>query len=104
MTRVAVLGTGRMGGAIARRLKARGFEISVWDRTRSKAEALDVGHVADSPAGATREADVVVSMGTGPQAVRWVYFGPAGVFEAAAKKTSVERGTAGPGMPQDLGK
>jgi 3-hydroxyisobutyrate dehydrogenase-like beta-hydroxyacid dehydrogenase len=91
-----------MGGAIARRLKARGFEISVWDRTRSKAEALDVGRVADSPAAATREADVVVSMVTGPQAVRRVYFGPAGVFEASAKKTIVEMSTAGPAIAQEL--
>ncbi len=42
MTRVAVLGTGKMGGAIARRLKTGGFNVSVWDRKKSKAEALDV--------------------------------------------------------------
>ena len=102
MTRVAVLGTGRMGGAIAHRLKAGGFQVSVWDRTKSKAEALDVGRVADSPADAIREADVVVSMVTGPQAVREVYFGPAGVFPAAAKKTILEMSTAGPGVAQEL--
>ncbi len=102
MTRVAVLGTGKMGGAIARRLKTGGFQVSVWDRTRRKAEALDVGRVADSPADATREAEVVISMVTGPQAVRDVYFGPAGVFEAAANKTIVEMSTAGPGVAQEL--
>ncbi len=102
MTRVAVLGTGKMGGAIARRLKTGGFQVSVWDRTRRKAEALDVGRVADSPADATREAEVVISMVTGPQAVREVYFGPAGVFEAAANKTIVEMSTAGPGVAQEL--
>ena len=36
MTRVAVLGTGRMGGAIAHRLRAGGFQISVWDRTMTR--------------------------------------------------------------------
>jgi len=41
--RVAVLGTGRMGGAFAHRLKAGGFQVLVWDRTKSKAEALGVG-------------------------------------------------------------
>ena len=102
MTRVAVLGSGRMGGAIAHRLKAGGFQVSVWDRTKSKAEALDVGRVADSPADAIRDADVVVSMVTGPQAVREVYFGPAGVFSAAAKKTILEMSTAGPGVAQEL--
>jgi 3-hydroxyisobutyrate dehydrogenase-like beta-hydroxyacid dehydrogenase len=104
MTRVAVLGTGRMGGAIARRLSAKGIEVSVWDRTRSKAEALGVGRVARSPADAVREAEVVISMVTGPTAVRDVYFGPAGVFEAAAQRaiTIVEMSTAGPGVTQEL--
>ena len=102
MTRVAVLGTGRMGGAIAQRLESGGFQVSVWDRTRSKAEALNVGRVADSPADAAREADVVISMVTGPQAVREIYFGPAGVFEAAAGKTIVDMSTAGPGVAHEL--
>lgn len=75
MTRVAVVGTGKMGGAIARRLKTGGFDVSVWDRTKSKAEALEVGRVVDSPADAARGADVVLSMVTGPQALRDVYFG-----------------------------
>ncbi len=47
MKKVAVLGTGKMGGAIARRLHAAGFDISVWDRTKSKAESLQVGRVVD---------------------------------------------------------
>jgi len=82
MTKIAVLGTGKMGGAIAQRLKVRGFDISVWDRTKSKAEALQVGPVVDSPADAARDADVLISMVTGPQALRDVYFGPNGVFAA----------------------
>jgi 3-hydroxyisobutyrate dehydrogenase len=91
-----------MGGAIAHRLKAGGFQISVWDRTKSKAEALDVGRVADSPADATQDADVVVSMVTGPEAVRDVYFGQAGIFAAGANKTILEMSTAGPGIAQEL--
>ena len=102
MTRVAVLGAGKMGGAIAQRLKTGAFEVSVWDRRKSRAEALNVGRVADSPADATRDADVVVSMVTGPQAVHEVFFGAAGVFEAAASKTIVEMSTAGPDAAEEL--
>ena len=102
MTRVAVLGTGKMGGAIARRLKKGGFDVSVWDRTKSKAEALGVGRVADSPADAARGADVVISMVTGPQAVRDVYFGENGVFQASASKTIVDMSTTGPGIAHEL--
>ena len=102
MTRVAVLGTGKMGGAIARRLKSGGFEVSVWDRKKSKAETLGVGRVADSPADAVRDAEIAISSVTGPQAVREIYFGPAGVFEAAAGKTLVEMSTTGPAIGQEL--
>ncbi len=102
MTKVAVLGTGKMGGAIARRLKTGGFDVSVWDRTKSKAEALQVGPVADSPADAARKADVVVSMVTGPQALRDVYLGPTGVFAAGAKSTIVDMSTVGPAAAREL--
>jgi 3-hydroxyisobutyrate dehydrogenase-like beta-hydroxyacid dehydrogenase len=91
-----------MGGAIARRLKTGGFDVSVWDRTRSKAEALRLGPVIDSPADAARGADVLVSMVTGPQALREVYFGPTGVFAARAKATIVDMSTAGPAAAHEL--
>jgi len=100
--KVAVLGAGKMGGAIVRRLHAQGFEVSIWDRTRKKAEALGVARVVDSPAAATRAADVVLSILTGPQAVREVYFGKGGVLEGAAGKTLVEMSTAGPDSAQEL--
>jgi 3-hydroxyisobutyrate dehydrogenase-like beta-hydroxyacid dehydrogenase len=102
MTRVAVLGTGKMGGAIARRLQTGGFEIAVWDRNKSKAEALEVGPAADSPADAVRDADVAISMVTGPQAVHEIYFGPAGILEAAAGKSLVEMSTTGPAIGKEL--
>src|ERR1700732_760838 len=102
MKKGAVIGTGKMGVAIARRLKSGGFDISVWDRTRSKAKALHVGPVVDSPAEAAREADVLVTMVTGPQALRDVYFGPTGVFAAATNKTIVDMSTVGPAAAKEL--
>jgi len=102
MKKVAVLGTGKMGGAIAQRLKTVGFDVSVWDRTKSKAEALQVGPVVDSPADAAREADVLVSMVTGPQALRDVYFGPTGVFAAGADSAIVDMSTVGPAAAHEL--
>ena len=41
---------------------------------------------------------------TGPEAVREVYFGPRGIFEAAAGKTLVEMSTTGPAIGQELAK
>src|SRR3989442_14306948 len=102
MTKVAVVGTGKMGAAIAGRFRTGGFDISVWDRTKSKAEALHLGPVVDSPADAAREADVLISMVTGPQALQDVYFGPSGVFAAGAVSRIVDMSTVGPAAAREL--
>src|SRR2546422_5561435 len=66
---VAILGTGKMGSAIATRVSEAGFEVVLWNRTRSMAEALGLGTVAQTPAAAARDADIVISSLTGPEAV-----------------------------------
>jgi 3-hydroxyisobutyrate dehydrogenase len=60
-----------MGTAIARNLLFAGFPVSVWNRTRSKAEPLaDRGaRVAATPADAASAADVVLTMLTDGDAV-----------------------------------
>lgn len=62
-TRVAVLGLGQMGTAMARVLIDAGHEVTVWNRTPSKADPFTAtAHVADSVAGACRSAEVVISV------------------------------------------
>jgi len=63
-TKVAVLGTGIMGAAMARNLLAGGIEVCAWNRSREKAEPLqeDGAEVADSPADAARGADFLLTM------------------------------------------
>lgn len=63
-TTVAVLGTGTMGSAMARRLLGQGFAVTAWNRSREKAEPLadDGATVADSAADAVRDADAVLTM------------------------------------------
>jgi 3-hydroxyisobutyrate dehydrogenase-like beta-hydroxyacid dehydrogenase len=102
MPTIAVLGTGRMGGAIARRFKTSGFELTLWDRTKEKAERLNVGPVASTPAEAIRGADIVITSLTGPAAVRGVYFSPGGVFENSAGKLLIEMSTAGSDVAEEL--
>lgn len=98
MTAVTVLGTGRMGAAIARRLAASGFDLTVWDRTAAKARAVNVGRAAPTPADAIRDADVVISSLTNASAVQAVYLGPDGAFvnPAAKERLFIEMSTAGP--------
>jgi 3-hydroxyisobutyrate dehydrogenase-like beta-hydroxyacid dehydrogenase len=84
-----------MGSAIAERLAEAGFELTLWNRTKERALALGIGRVADSPALAMRDADVVISSLTGPDAVRAAYLGPAGALDAAEGTLFVEMSTAG---------
>jgi 3-hydroxyisobutyrate dehydrogenase-like beta-hydroxyacid dehydrogenase len=100
--RIAVLGTGKMGGAIAGRFSEAGFEVVLWNRTQSRARALGFGTVADTPAAAARDADIVVSSLTGPAAVRAAYLGPDGALTGGEGKRFVEMSTAGPELVSEL--
>ncbi|ROS48346.1 3-hydroxyisobutyrate dehydrogenase [Frigoribacterium sp. PhB118] len=62
--KVAVLGTGIMGQGVAGTLLREGFDVTVWNRTRSKAEPLaaDGAAVADTARQAVEGADVVVTV------------------------------------------
>jgi 3-hydroxyisobutyrate dehydrogenase len=67
--RVAVLGTGIMGAAMARNVAAAGHDVVVWNRTREKAEATGLP-VADTPAAAADGAEVVLTVLRDLDAVR----------------------------------
>jgi 3-hydroxyisobutyrate dehydrogenase-like beta-hydroxyacid dehydrogenase len=104
MTTVAILGTGKMGGAMARRLAASGFDVILWNRTRDKAEQLHIGRVAGTPAEAARDADLVLSSLTDQAAVRSVYLGDDGVLRSAASKLLIDTSTAGPEVADEVGR
>lgn len=81
-SRVAVIGLGRMGSAMARRFHDAGYGLVLWNRDRSKAEAVsaDTGsEIADTAAEAAGEADVIVSSLADDDALRAVYLGDDGV-------------------------
>nr|WP_272491473.1 NAD(P)-binding domain-containing protein [Corallococcus exercitus] len=46
MTKLAVIGSGLMGSALARAFAAAGHDVAVWNRTHSKARAVGGGTVA----------------------------------------------------------
>ncbi|HSV70944.1 MAG TPA: NAD(P)-dependent oxidoreductase [Methylibium sp.] len=62
--KLTLLGTGLMGAPMARRLCAADLAVTVWNRTRAKAEALraDGARVADTAADAVRGADLALTM------------------------------------------
>lgn len=79
---VAVLGTGRMGSAMAERLAVQGVPVVLYNRTPEPAIALAErisATVAGTPAEAASRATVVISMVADDVAVRDLYDGPDGV-------------------------
>src|ERR1700680_2162057 len=102
-TTVAILGTGKMGGAMARRLATSGFDLVLWNRTAAKAHELGVGSVAATPAEATHDADLVIRSLTNDVASREVYLGDDGFLQTAAGKLLIDASTAGPRIGEELG-
>jgi 3-hydroxyisobutyrate dehydrogenase-like beta-hydroxyacid dehydrogenase len=97
--RVALLGTGKMGAPIARRLAAAGHELALWNRTLEKARSLEVGKVEESAEAAAAGAEIVLSIFTDASAVREVY----GRLEPGQGQVFVEMSTAGPEVLDELG-
>ena len=75
--RIAFLGLGIMGAPMARNLAAAGFEVTVWNRTASRAHELKLP-VADTPAAASGAADVSITMVVDSPQVEEVLFGENG--------------------------
>jgi len=99
--RVAFLGLGIMGSRMAANLARAGFELTVWNRTASTAQAFVEQHagvsLAPTPAEAARSSEIVVTMVVdGPQ-VEHVLLGEQGAARAAQSGTlCVDCSTIGP--------
>jgi 3-hydroxyisobutyrate dehydrogenase len=79
---LGIAGIGRMGSAIAARLLARGHEVTVWNRSPAKAQALcDAGaRMAPTAQALASGVDVVLTVLTDASAIRATYQGPQGLL------------------------
>jgi 3-hydroxyisobutyrate dehydrogenase len=94
--RIGLAGLGRMGQAMAGRLLAAGFPLAVYNRTRSKAEALlaEGAHWAATPAELVGQADIILTILTDDSAVETIFSGPEGLLSGdCAGKLLVEMST-----------
>jgi 3-hydroxyisobutyrate dehydrogenase len=97
--KLGVAGIGRMGAAIAERLLKHGHEVTVWNRTRAKADALAPlgAKVAASPARLAAAADIVLTILTDANAIAAAYDGPDGLLSGDIRgKLFVEMSTVRP--------
>ena len=86
MATVGLLGTGRMGSAMARALRAAGHELVLWNRSPEAAKRLAAelgGTTVERPRDIAARAGVCISMLADRRAVDAVYGGPDGLLAGA---------------------
>ena len=88
--RIGWIGMGRMGYPMAERLLKAGYDVSIWNRTKSKAEPLGKlgGKVVDKPS-ELAGVDVLFSIVAEGKDVEAVYFGKDGVASGNGKLPGV---------------
>lgn len=81
---IALLGLGTMGRGMAANLLKAGFPLTVWNRTKAKAESLmhTTATIADSPALAVKSSAVVLAMLADDAASRAAWLGQDGALAA----------------------
>lgn len=79
--RIAFIGTGVMGAPMAKHLAAAGHDVTVYNRTRVKAEATGLT-VADTPAAAANDVDAVITCVGNDDDLAQVTLGEDGAFAA----------------------
>jgi 3-hydroxyisobutyrate dehydrogenase-like beta-hydroxyacid dehydrogenase len=107
LARVGFIGLGIMGSRMAANLRRAGHDLTVFNRTRERAERWAAEHggtVADTPADAGAAAELVITMVVdGPQ-VETVLLGPDGVIHGTAPGTlCVDMSTIAPGDTRRIG-
>jgi 3-hydroxyisobutyrate dehydrogenase len=84
--KVGWIGMGRMGYAMAERLAKAGCDLTVWNRTRSKAEPLtEKGAKIADKLSDLASMDVVFSIVSTGKDLKQVYFGPEGLLSGNGK-------------------
>ncbi len=102
--KVALLGIGRLGGAIAERLQVCGHQVTAWNRTGWKAAALrPLGiTVATTAAEAIGASDIVLTLLADAEAISRVLLSPA-AGASLGGRTLIQMGTIGPEESRGLG-
>lgn len=85
------IGTGIMGEPMAMHLVEAGYSISVYSRTKSKAEKLMTKGCKwyNTPAGMAGDCNIIFTMVGFPADVEEVYFGPEGILKSLKKDSVV---------------
>jgi 3-hydroxyisobutyrate dehydrogenase-like beta-hydroxyacid dehydrogenase len=98
---ISYLGLGTMGSGMVSNLLKAGYELTVWNRSAEKCEPFvrKGARVADSPADAVRDVDLVMYSLSNDQAVEEVVFGAKGILSGVREgQIAMDMSTVLPAM------
>ncbi|MER3440931.1 MAG: oxidoreductase [Gemmataceae bacterium] len=104
-TRVGWIGTGVMGRWMCQHILQKGYDVTVYNRTRDKAQpVLQLGaRWADSPRAVAQASDVVFAIVGFPHDVRQVFLGAEGALSGSRAGTIlVDMTTSEPSLAQEI--
>lgn len=105
MKKIGFIGAGVMGKAMVRNLMKAGYELSVYTRTKEKAEDIvSEGAIwCNSIAECVKGQEAVITMVGYPKDVRAVYFGADGILQNADEDTYlIDMTTTSPKMSKEI--
>lgn len=103
--KIGFIGVGVMGASIVKHLLKDGYEVNVYNRTKSKAdEIVSLGAIwQDTPKAVTIESDIVFTIVGYPKDVEEVYYSEDGIFAGAtSEKILVDMTTSTPSLAQKI--
>jgi len=102
--KIGIAGVGKMGQAVAQRLMGLGHELSVWNRSPARADALVAAGArrVERVAQLAGSCDVVISLLTDAPAIEAVYTGPEGLLQGGPA-LFIEMSTVAPEFQAQMG-
>ncbi|MFR4507397.1 MAG: NAD(P)-dependent oxidoreductase [Enterococcus avium] len=103
--RIGFIGTGVMGKSIVKHFLAKGHEVMVYNRTKSKTDELVAQGAIwqETPAEVTNASEIIFSMVGYPSDVEEIYYGANGIFSVEVKdKILVDLTTSTPTLAEKI--
>jgi len=103
---IGFIGTGIMGASMAGHLLSSGYNVNVYNRTKSRTDSLVLKGAVwhESPKSIAEHSDVIITMLGYPADVEEVYFGDSGLLRhARANSVLVDMTTSSPSLAKRIG-
>ena len=101
---IGFVGIGIMGQSMAGHLLAAGYHVNVFNRTKSKTDALVAKGATwfDTPGALAASSDLIITMVGFPSDLEEVYFGENGIIQSAKNAILIDMTTSSPSLARKI--